>query len=133
MSKDARSAQEGIKHIRHLYDIEDELREGLKDKKLDERTFLSERKTRAGPVSEKFKAWLLKRKEEVPPSLLLGKAIAYSLAQWDKLAAYPESPYLTPDNNACKNAIRHLCWAVRTGCFVKALWGRKVSAVCTRL
>ena len=133
VSKDGRSAQEGIKHIRHLYDIEDELREGLKDKKLDERTFLSERKTRAGPVSEKFKAWLLKRKEEVPPSLLLGKAIAYSLAQWDKLAAYPESPYLTPDNNACKNAIRHLCWAVRTGCFVKALWGRKVSAVCTRL
>ena len=68
--------------------------------------FLSERKARAGPVLEKFKAWLEKRKEEVPPSLLLGKAINYSLTQWDKMTAYLESPYLTPDNNACENAIR---------------------------
>ena len=102
VTKDARSAHEGIKHIRNLYDIEDELR----GKKLAEGMFLSERKARAGPVLEKFKAWLLKRKEEVPPSLLLGKAIHYSLDQWDKLAAYLESPYLTPDNNACENAIR---------------------------
>jgi transposase len=28
------------------------------------------------------------------------------LNQWEKLAAYLESPYLTPDNNACENAIR---------------------------
>ena len=102
VTKDARSAHEGIKHIRNLYDIEDELR----GKKLDKGTFLSERKARAGPVLEKFKAWLLKRKEEVPPGLLLGKAIQYSLDQWDKMAAYLESPYLTPDNNACENAIR---------------------------
>ena len=55
---------------------------------------------------EKFKAWLEKRKCEVPPSLLLGKAVNYTLAQWDKLVRYLESPYLTPDNNACENAIR---------------------------
>ena len=48
----------------------------------------------------------LKRKDEVPESSLLGKAIYYSLQQWDKMAAYLESPYLTPDNNACENAIR---------------------------
>jgi transposase len=38
--------------------------------------------------------------------VLLGKAIHYSLAQWDKMTSYLESPYLTPDNNACENAIR---------------------------
>ena len=38
--------------------------------------------------------------------MLLGKAIAYTLKQWDKMVAYLESPYLTPDNNACENAIR---------------------------
>jgi transposase len=97
-----RSAEEGIKYIRSLYAIENE----LLDKNMDSDVFLSERKARTGPVLEKFKAWLLKRKDEVPESSLLGKAVYYSLSQWDKMAAYLESPYLTPDNNACENAIR---------------------------
>jgi len=96
------SAEEGIKYIRNLYTIENELR----DKNMSSGMFLSKRKARVGPVLEKFKAWLLKRKDEVLESSLLGKAVYYSLAQWDKLVAYLESPYLTPDNNACENAIR---------------------------
>ena len=100
--KDAKSAQEGIKHIRTVYDIEDDVR----SQGLDEQTFLRERKARAGPVLETFKAWLTKRQETVPPTLLLGKAIHYSLTQWEKMTAYLKSPYLSPDNNACENAIR---------------------------
>jgi transposase len=42
----------------------------------------------------------------VSPTSLLGKAVGYALEQWDKMTAYLESPYLTPDNNACENAIR---------------------------
>ena len=96
------SAEEGIKHIRKLYCLEDELR----SQNLGEQQFLVERKARAGPVLEKFHAWLLKRKNEVNDSSLMGKAINYSLGQWDKMTAYLESPHLTPDNNACENAIR---------------------------
>ena len=102
-TKKPQSAEEGIKFIRKLYHIENEMREQYID---DEKTFLSERRKHAEPVLNDFKTWLLKRKEEVPPTLLLGKAIHYSLSQWDKMAAYLESPYLTPDNNACENAIR---------------------------
>jgi transposase len=102
VNKEVRSAEEGLKHIRNLYAIEDELR----SKKVDDKTFMSERKARAGPVLEKFKAWLVKRKDEVPSSLLLGKAINYSLKEWGKMTAYLESPHLTPDNNACENGIR---------------------------
>ena len=101
-TKNPQSAEEGIKHIRKLYILEDELRK----QNLEPKIFLSERKIRAGPILNTFKTWLIKRKEEVPPSLLLGKALYYSLAQWDKMTAYLESPYLTPDNNACENAIR---------------------------
>ena len=101
-SKESRSAEEGIKHIRSLYAIEQELR-GME---MEDPMFISMRKARAGPVLEKFKGWLEKRICEVLPSSLLGKAIHYSLGQWDKMAAYLESPYLTPDNNACENAIR---------------------------
>ena len=98
-----------IKHIRKLYYLEDELRSKYekKENEKEARTlFLSERKSGAGPILEDFKKWLIKRQPEIPPSTLLGKAIDYTLKQWEKLTAYLESPYLTPDNNACENAIR---------------------------
>ena len=102
VSKEVRSAAEGIKHIRRLYYLEDELRsQNMKDEE-----FLSRRKARAGPILNDFKKWLMKREPDLPPSTLLGKAIEYTLKQWDKMVAYLESPYLTPDNNAAENAIR---------------------------
>jgi transposase len=78
-------------------------------------------------VLEKFKAWLLKRKEEVPPSLLLGKAIHYSLEQWGKMTAYLESPYLTPDNNACENAIRPFVVGRKNWLFCQSVGGAESS------
>jgi transposase len=101
-TKKPQSAEEGMKYIRKLYYIENEMRSQYKDAE----SFLAERKKLVLPVLEKFKSWLLKRSEEVPPTLLLGKAVHYSLSQWDKMTAYLDSPYLTPDNNACENAIR---------------------------
>jgi transposase len=123
VAKDGRSAQEGIKYIRNLYDIEDDLR----GRGLDDTSFLSERKARAGPVLEKFKVWLMKRQEDIPPTLLLGKAIHYSLAQWDKMMAYLESPYLTPDNNACENAIRPFVLGRKNWLFCKSPQGAESS------
>jgi transposase len=102
VNKESRSAEEGVKHIRKLYLLEGALR----SKQLSDEQFLAERKAGAVLILEQFKAWLLKRQPEVPPSTLLGKAIYYSLAQWNKMVAYLESPYLTPDNNTCENAIR---------------------------
>jgi len=96
------SAEEGIKHIRKLYELESRLRkEGL-----EEGCFLSTRKAQAEPLLAAFRAWLEKRAVEVLPSSLLGGAVGYTLNQWDKLVSYLESPHLTPDNNACENAIR---------------------------
>jgi transposase len=106
INKKPQSAEEGIKHIRKLYEIEDELRKEKEEKKETDEQFLIKRKSRAGPLLEGFKAWLDKRNGEVLDSGLLGKAINYSLGQWDKLVTYLESPNLTPDNNACENAIR---------------------------
>jgi transposase len=123
VAKDGRSAQEGIKHIRNLYGIEDDLR----SQNLCDTTFLNERKARAGPVLEKFKTWLMKRQEDIPPTLLLGKAIYYSLCQWDKLVAYLESPYLTPDNNACENAIRPFVLGRKNWLFCKSPEGAESS------
>jgi transposase len=101
----AGTAEEGINYIKKLYGIEKGLRNKYQ-KEEDMDLFMADRKVQAMTVLEEFKAWLMKTENEVPPSLLLGKAVGYSLNQWDKLVRYLESPYLTPDNNACENAIR---------------------------
>jgi transposase len=94
---------------------------------MDDDTFLKERKARAGPVLEAFKEWLVKRNGEVPPSLLLGKAIRYTLAQWDKMTAYLESPCQTPDNNACENAVRPFVLGRKNWLFCKSPEGAESS------
>jgi transposase len=119
----SRSAEEGIKHIRKLYTLEDELR----NQNLNDETFPAGRKARAGPVLEAFNAWLVKRGAEIPPSLLLGKAVHYSLSQWDKMTAYLESPYLTPDNNICENAIRPFVLGQKNWLFCKSPEGAESS------
>jgi len=100
------SAEEGLKYIRKLYEIENVLRDEVKTRGKSENDFLAERKEQTKPVLDSFRVWLNKRANEVLPSALLGKAVSYTLKQWDKLIAYLESPYLTPDNNASENAIR---------------------------
>jgi len=107
-------AKEGIQYIKKLYIIESQLREKYKPEEKDRgeqaeekrEKFSSERKEEAVPVFEEFKAWLTGLKGTVPPKTLLGEAVEYGLNQWDKLIRYIENPYLTPDNNACENAIR---------------------------
>ena len=123
VSKKPGSAEEGIKHIRKLYLVEEELRK----QNLNDAEFLAQRKERAEPILDKFKAWLDKRIVEVPPSLLLGKALQYTLGQWDKMTAYLESPYLTPDNNACENAIRPFVLGRKNWLFNKSPDGAKSS------
>ena len=102
VSKKSKSALEGIKHIKKLYTLENDLR----SKKLSLEDFLEQRKNKADPILDTFKQWLDKRSENVLPESALGKAVHYALNQWDYLIRYLESPYLTPDNNASENAIR---------------------------
>jgi transposase len=105
VASQATLAKEGIEHIKKLYIIESQLRKRYEhDKNINK--FCRVRQLCAWRPLKDFKNWLLRLKDEVPPSLLLGTAVGYSLSQWDKLVRYLESPYLTPDNNACENAIR---------------------------
>jgi transposase len=123
ISEKPQSAEEGIKYIRRLYSLEGKMR----SKNLDDEKFVAQRKAEATVILADFKSWLLKRKEEVPPTRLLGVAINYTLEQWDKLVAYLESPYLTPDNNACENAIRPFVIGRKNWLFCKSPDGAKSS------
>jgi transposase len=101
-AKETSSAEAGIKWIRKLYELEDRLRQA----NLGDDDFLVQRKKEAEPILTEFRAWLEKQAVEVLPSALLGKAVSYTLNQWNKLIKYLENPHLRPDNNACENAIR---------------------------
>ena len=101
-SKKTGAAEEGLKYIRALYQVEQELRAA----DLSDDQFVAKRRERIEPVLEAFKEWLADKEKKVVPSSLLGKAVAYTLGEWDKLVRYLDRAELTADNNAAERSIR---------------------------
>jgi transposase len=101
-STKAASAHEALSRIGKLYRIERELRA----QPLSGEVFVRTRKEQALPILADFRRWLEAKADQVPPSVLLGKAVHYALKEWDKLVRYLDSPHLTPDTNLVENAIR---------------------------
>jgi transposase len=110
-----------------LYDIDHELRERLQENKPDENNFLSQRKERSTVILEKFRKYLDKRNREIPGETLLGKAVSYTLNQWDKLIAYLDCAELTPDNNISENAIRPFVVGRKNWLFYKSPAGAETA------
>jgi len=96
------SADVPLSYIRKLYAIEN------RAKSLDytPEQLYKERQDKARPILDKFKKWLDRRSLQTPPKGLLGKAISYTLNEWEKLIRYLGDGLLRPDNNLAENAIR---------------------------
>ena len=58
------------------------------------------------------------RVEKVPHRNLLGKAIHYSLSQWQRLIQYTTDGIIRPDNNLVENAIRPFVVGRKNGLFL---------------
>jgi transposase len=123
-AKNAGSAHEAMGRIGKLYRIERELRA----QQLSREAFAMQRKAQVLPILQEFKQWLETRADQVPPSLLLGKAIHYTLSEWPKLLRYLDSPYLTPDTNLIENAIRPFVIGRRNWLFSGSPRGAHASA-----
>ncbi len=63
-----------------------------------------------------------------PPKGLLGRAISYTLANWEKLIIYIEDGRLRPDNNLVENAIRPFVVGRKNWLFAGSPDGAKASA-----
>ena len=96
------SGDVALDYIGKLYQIEKE----CVQQKLKPEQIALERQARAGPVLAQFRAWLDKRTLQVPPGSTVGKAISYTLGQWERLVVYLQDGRLHPDNNLAENAIR---------------------------
>jgi transposase len=101
-SKKSGSAHEALARIGKIYRVERDLRA----EELSPEAFLQNRRDQVLGILQDFKQWLETKALQVPPSVLLGKAVNYALKEWEKLLHYLDSPYLTPDTNMIENAIR---------------------------
>jgi len=97
-----RAADVALKYIKKLYAIEKEAK--AKDMTAEELFQLRQEKSK--PVLDNFGLWLRETYPKTPPKGVLGKAIYYSLQQWQRLNVYLEDGCLRPDNNLAENAIR---------------------------
>jgi len=112
-----------VNHIRKLYRIESD----IKDLSATEKQ--KERQQKARPLLDQFKDWLDKSVNQVPPKSAVGKAIAYSLGQWEKLERYLECGHLHIDNNRAERAIKPFVIGRKNWLFANTANGANASAV----
>lgn len=117
------SAKEALDFIREIFALE-ELR-----KEYSLKGFAKLRAHRAGEIFDRFKPWLDRLYAETPPGGKTGKAVAYTLDNWDKLIRYVEDPILVPSNNRAENAIRPFVVGRKNWLFSGTPAGAEASAI----
>jgi len=93
-------AQQALRRIGDLYDIEREIR----GRPPDERRF--ERKARAGPLLDELRQWLQSTLSTISAKSELATAIRYALTRWQALSRYVDDGRIEIDNNAAERALR---------------------------
>jgi transposase len=124
-SKKAGSANIAIKKIAGIYHKENE----LKDLELEKDIFLERRRTEVKPLLDDFKEWLDDKAQKVRPSSDTGKAIIYTLGQWNKIIKYLDCADLTPDNNAAERSIKPFVVGRKNWLFSGSPTGANASAL----
>ena len=117
-------ADEALDYIGELYRIEKYARKN--EFSFDRIREL--RQAKSQPILDRFKIWLDTHHPQVLPKSLLGKAIQYTLNQWERLVVYIEDGYLKPDNNVAENAIRPFVLGRKNWLFSGAPRGADASA-----
>ena len=110
--------------IKKLYKIEKEAR----DRELTPPEITKLRHKKAKPVLVEIKKFLDEQKGKVPPQNPLGKAIAYSLNQWDDLNVYITDGRLRIDNNDSERAIKPFAVGRKNWLFSATTRGANASA-----
>ena len=108
--------------IAKLYRIE----KNIKELPANEKTAI--REEHALPILNDFKKWLEKSIQQVLPKSAIGKAIQYSLNQWDKLSGYIKNGDINIDNNRAERAIKPFVIGRKNWMFFGSAAGGEVAA-----
>ena len=109
--------------IKKLFELED-LRADFSKK-----GFQKQRKNRAGPILKQLFELMTKYAALTPPTLAFGKAISYTLDNWEQLKLYLNDPLLTPSNNIAEIAIRPFVIGRKNWLFSDTERGAESSAI----
>jgi transposase len=97
-------AEQALRYIQLLYEIESEVR----DLEPDLRRRI--RQEKAVPVMDALHAWMIAQRQIVHDGSAISKALDYSLKRWTALSRYLDDGAIPIDNNWCENQIRP--WAL---------------------
>lgn len=86
------------------------------------------RQNEAKPILNEIKAVLNEYKDQVLPKSPMGKAITYSLNQWEALNRYVDDPILEIDNNLSERTLRTVCIGRKNYLFAGSEAGAKRAA-----
>jgi len=123
--KKSKNARKALMFIQKLYKIEN----GLRSQNISSEEFVAKREKESQPVLDEFHAWLSVKCDEILPGSKIGRAIRYTLNEWDKLVRYLEAEILTPDNNRVENAIRPFVVGRKNWLFSNTPRGARSSAL----
>jgi hypothetical protein len=124
--KDARAeceAMKGVEFCNKLFDIERRLKKCSDEQRFQKRLELSK------PALEDFFAWASEISKVALDKTMLGKAITYTLNQWDNLSRFLEDGRLEIHNNAAERSIRPFAVARKNFMFCDTINGARASAV----
>ena len=76
-----------------------------------------------------IKAWLDEAEPQLTPKSYIGKAVRYTLNQWEKLIRYTDDGQLSIDNNHTERDIRPFTTGRKNWLFSKTVKGAEASAI----
>lgn len=118
----AAESAEAIIIFGELYTIEKKLKELPAEKRT------TYRRENATPILKKLKEWISERLH-VLPGQPLGKAIGYTLNNWEKLNVYLNNARIPIDNNAIERAIRPVAIGRKNWLFAGSERGGQAAAI----
>ena len=102
LQNDKARSEHALNMFQQLYAIERK----IKEEALTDDTLLQLRQQQAVPILKELKEWMVEEYPKVLPKSIIGAAIGYCLARWEKLSIYTTNAILQIDNNPVENAIR---------------------------
>ncbi len=95
------ASSKGLDFCNQLFDIERELKTETSERRYEERL------KRSVPILAAYNDWLKRIRPQAAPKSLLGKAVTYSLNQWEYLTNFLKDGRLELDNNLSERSIKN--------------------------
>lgn len=117
-------AYEAVEHFRKMFYLESKWKDLSPDERADKRNI------ELKPALEAYLVWLQTVKPKVVPKSKLGKAINYSLSNWELLTNVLKDGQCELTNNAAERQIKPFVIGRKNYLFCKSPHGAKASAIC---